>query len=205
MRRKRLTREDSREQTHERLLDAARKLITRQGLDGSSVEDIAAAAGYSRGAFYSNFASKNDLFIELLRREHQRTHLEFLALVNDDIPLDEIQASTRRIYGELYRDNEYCMTWTEARLLSARDPKFRVIEYFCRRAGAAPPLPPPAMAMGLMGLVEGVRLFGASSPQEMSPQTAELILSSFVDALMQVSRPPAAVSVKAAASDRRKR
>jgi AcrR family transcriptional regulator len=49
--RKRLSREDSREQTLQRLLDAAEKLIARKGLDAASVEDIAAAAGYSRGAF----------------------------------------------------------------------------------------------------------------------------------------------------------
>jgi len=51
MTRKRLTREDSQEQTRQRLLDAAQKLFARKGLDRSSVEDIAAAAGYTRGAF----------------------------------------------------------------------------------------------------------------------------------------------------------
>jgi len=38
-------------------------------LSAASVEDIAEAAGYTRGAFYSNFSSKGDLFIELLRRD----------------------------------------------------------------------------------------------------------------------------------------
>jgi len=38
---------------------------------------MVAAAGYTRGAFYSNFQSKEDLFLELLRRDHAATHAEF--------------------------------------------------------------------------------------------------------------------------------
>jgi len=40
-------------------------VIAKKGLEAASVENIAAAAGYTRGAFYSNFSSKDDLFIEL--------------------------------------------------------------------------------------------------------------------------------------------
>ena len=52
MKRIRLSREASREQTQRRLLDAAESVIARKGLAATSVEDIAAAAGYTRGAFY---------------------------------------------------------------------------------------------------------------------------------------------------------
>ena len=45
-------------------------IIAKKGLNGASVEDIAAHAGYTRGAFHSNFRSKADLFIELLKRDH---------------------------------------------------------------------------------------------------------------------------------------
>jgi AcrR family transcriptional regulator len=204
MNRKRLTREDSRDQTTQRLLDAAQKLIAKKGLGDTSVEDIAAAAGYSRGAFYSNFSSKGDLFIELLRRDHQRANAEFFALQSDDLPLDHIQLRARDIYGKLYRDNECFMIWTEARMLSARDAKFRAklnalmiekrdqivefIEYFNKRAGVSPTVPPPALAMGFMSLIEGVRLFAVSSPNDMTPETAETILTLFVDSIMQLTR-----------------
>src|SRR5579859_2309393 len=90
MSRKRLTREDSRDQTTQRLLDAAQRLIAKKGLSATSVEDIAEAAGYTRGAFYSNFSSKGDLFIELLRRDHVKATEEFNALRSDDLPLDHI-------------------------------------------------------------------------------------------------------------------
>jgi AcrR family transcriptional regulator len=79
MNRKRLTRQDSREETRQHLLDAAQRLIAKKGLSTASVEDIAEAAGYTRGAFYSNFGSKDDLFLELLRRDHNETHVQLAA------------------------------------------------------------------------------------------------------------------------------
>src|SRR5690242_9102464 len=125
MSRKRLTREDSRELTTQRLLDAAQRLIAKKGLSAASVENIAAAAGYTRGAFYSNFKSKDDLFIELLRRDHQETHVQLGALQDDSLALDHIQQRVREMYGQMYRSNESFMNWTEARMLATRDTKFR--------------------------------------------------------------------------------
>src|SRR5882724_11375396 len=193
MTRKRLSREDSREQTTQRLLDAAQKLIARKGLDAASVENIAAAAGYSRGAFYSNFSSKDDLFIELLRRDHQKATEQLNALRADTaLPVDHLQSRARDIYTQIYRDNESCMNWTEARMLAARDARFRVklnalmaekraqiadfIRYFYARVGVAPPLPPEQIAMGFMSMAEGVKLYMMSSPAEMTAPIAESLL-----------------------------
>jgi AcrR family transcriptional regulator len=204
MSRKRLSREDSREQTTQRLLEAAQKLIARKGLDAVSVENIAAAAGYSRGAFYSNFHSKDELFIELLRRDHQRSTGELHALRTRELPIDEVQRRARDIYGQMFRDNESFMIWTEARMMAARDTRFRIklealmdekrrqiavfIQYFYDRLGVAPTLPPETLAMGFMSLAEGVKLFMMSSPSEMTPPTAEALLSLFVDSIMKVAR-----------------
>lgn len=62
----RLTRDESRAQTRRKLLAAARQLVARDGFNGCSVDDIAETAGFSKGAFYSNFASKEEIFLELL-------------------------------------------------------------------------------------------------------------------------------------------
>jgi AcrR family transcriptional regulator len=202
--RKRLSREDSREQTTQRLLDAAQKLIAKKGLEAASVENIAAAAGYSRGAFYSNFSSKDDLFIELLRREHEKFTAEFNALRSSALSVDQVQRRIRELYGQIYRDNESCMNWTEARMLAARDARFRAkldtlmtqkrgqiaefIEYFYSRVGVVPPVSPEKIAMGFMSLAEGVKLFMLSSPAEMTPATAESLLTLFVDSIMQRAR-----------------
>jgi AcrR family transcriptional regulator len=49
------------------LLDAAARVFVDRGYAGASVEAIAAEAGYTRGAFYSNFATKDELFVALLQ------------------------------------------------------------------------------------------------------------------------------------------
>lgn len=55
----------SRENTRARLLEAAEQLFAEVGLDGASVEAVCERAGFTRGAFYSNFESKDELFLML--------------------------------------------------------------------------------------------------------------------------------------------
>src|SRR5690554_525741 len=54
-----------RENTRTRLLDAAAEVFAEFGLEGASVEAICERAGFTRGAFYSNFESKDELFLQL--------------------------------------------------------------------------------------------------------------------------------------------
>src|SRR5437764_12485673 len=68
MQRQRRSRAERQAQTRRDLLDAAARVFVKRGFAGSSVEQISAEAGYTRGAFYSNFRSKNELFVELLHR-----------------------------------------------------------------------------------------------------------------------------------------
>ena len=62
----------SRAATRERMLDAARSVLATEGIQGASVERICDEAGFSRGAFYSNFSSKDDLVLALFHREREQ-------------------------------------------------------------------------------------------------------------------------------------
>lgn len=62
----RLTREESRALTRTKLLDAARVVVAREGYESASIDRIADEAGFSKGAFYSNFSSKEEIALELL-------------------------------------------------------------------------------------------------------------------------------------------
>src|SRR5580698_4956712 len=75
--RKRLTREESRAQTRATLIAVGRRHFLRYGLGGSVAEKIAEEAGYSRGALYSNFDGKEDLFLAVIQEE-QTFRLNFL-------------------------------------------------------------------------------------------------------------------------------
>lgn len=65
---KRLTNEEKKRQTVERLLDSSEIVFSNKGFYGASVEEIAEEAGYSKGAVYANFKSKEDLFLALYDR-----------------------------------------------------------------------------------------------------------------------------------------
>lgn len=69
MARQRLRRDESQAQTREALLGAARDLFDAKGFAATSIADIADEAGYTTGAVYSNFTSKDDLFLEVLERQ----------------------------------------------------------------------------------------------------------------------------------------
>jgi AcrR family transcriptional regulator len=69
---KRPTRAEKRERTYEELISAAEKLFVEQGFHATSVDEIAFEAGYTKGAVYSNFGSKEDLFFAVYERTAER-------------------------------------------------------------------------------------------------------------------------------------
>ena len=77
----RMTREQSRANTRERLLASARVAFARSGFHGASVDEIASEAGFSTGALYSNFDGKEDLFLVLMEREIDKHAREITAAV----------------------------------------------------------------------------------------------------------------------------
>src|SRR6478735_11731357 len=72
----------TRDETCEKLFEAAARVFEEQGIGGASIETLAAAAGFSRGAFYSNFKSKDELIIAMLEDHLEQTvrrNLDLLA------------------------------------------------------------------------------------------------------------------------------
>lgn len=61
-----LTPERRRQMTREHLLTAAAQVFTERGFHGASMDEVAARAGFSKGAVYSNFQNKEDLFLAVL-------------------------------------------------------------------------------------------------------------------------------------------
>src|SRR5580704_1907519 len=72
----------TRDDTREKLFEAAARVFEDQGIGGASIEAIAAAAGFTRGAFYSNFKSKDELIIAMIEdhvEQSIRRNLDLLA------------------------------------------------------------------------------------------------------------------------------
>jgi AcrR family transcriptional regulator len=198
MARKRLTREESRDLTRQRLLEAAAVIIARKGLNGASVEDIAAHAGYTRGAFHSNFRSKADLFIELLKRDHHDVQQELQRILGAGLSREDMQRQLQMFYGQLYRGSISYVLWAEARLQALRDARFRarlsalllekrdMIAYFITQFGKVleteAPAPAGDLAFATMALIDGMRFYNACMPGELPEANVRAVLGAVFSA-----------------------
>ncbi|WP_168794255.1 TetR/AcrR family transcriptional regulator [Paraburkholderia aromaticivorans] len=195
MKRQRLTREQSKDQTRERLLDAAQAIFMKKGFVAASVEDIAGAAGYTRGAFYSNFGSKSELFLELLRRDHEIMQAGLQGIFASAASREEMEERVLRYYSNLHRENKCFLLWAEAKLLAVRDGRFRIrfnafmhdkleqlgayIREFSARVGTPMLMAPETLAIGLMGLCDGMQFFYTVDPQNVPAERVEAVLAGF--------------------------
>ena len=122
--RQRLTRQESRLETKTRLLDSAAQLFAKGGYEGASVDLIAENAGYSKGAFYSNFESKEAIFLELLDL-HKRREIEALAqLLTRDVSGSELVSLIRNTQNEGASDFDFGLLSAEFQLQACRDKTF---------------------------------------------------------------------------------
>lgn len=121
-----------RQATRDRLLEAATEVFAKEGLQGASVESICTAAGFSRGAFYSNFETKEELFLALLEREFVRRARDLESKTEELAPAlresqGRIDADQAADYiAEFLLPHGDAIAWhvleTEFVLLAMRDP-----------------------------------------------------------------------------------
>ncbi|MXP94079.1 TetR family transcriptional regulator [Burkholderia pseudomallei] len=191
----RLTREQSKDLTRERLLSAAHAIFTKKGYVAASVEDIAPAAGYTRGAFYSNFRSKAELLIELLKRDHEEAEADLQKIFESGGTREQMEAHALEYYSQFFRNNPAFLLWGEAKLQATRDAKFRArfnefvkekrdrfthyILTFAERVGTPLLLPADVLALGLMSLCDGVQSYHAADPRHVTGDAAQQVLAGF--------------------------
>jgi AcrR family transcriptional regulator len=77
------TRAERQAQTRGELVDAAQRLFTAQGFHATSIDAVAAEAGFTKGAVYSNFASKEDLFLAVYERRVDARLAEIEAVLEE--------------------------------------------------------------------------------------------------------------------------
>jgi AcrR family transcriptional regulator len=173
---RRLTRKEKQAQTRERLLDAGQRVFLRRGLKGSSVEEIAAEAGFTRGAFYSNFKSKQELFVELL---HARVYDRYARMAAETAaeggtPRERLRWGIERVRDVQAGEHGKWLfrLWLECLTEAARDDGFRELaasfwsgnrallasqtEAAFEELGRKPPLPPEQLATAMIALDIGL-------------------------------------------------
>ncbi len=117
--RRRLTRAEAKARTREQLLDAAARTFARKGYAGASVEEIAESAGYSIGALYSNFASKEELFLDLMAARGERRVAAVAEILDTGDPIEALARLLERSAG---RDPDLMALRAEFWLYAVRNP-----------------------------------------------------------------------------------
>jgi AcrR family transcriptional regulator len=200
----RLTRAERQEQTRAALVDAAGHVFAERGFVGSSVEAITAEAGYTRGAFYSNFSSKEELFAELLQRRVYSRYAE-LALQGADPATRPSARETGERLAAIQADPDggwIFRLWLEVLAHAGRDSEFREIAAgFWRgnralaasaiaaaydEAGMTPPTAPDRLASAWIAIDIGLALQHFvdpdGAPLDLYPELCELLFEPLVPA-----------------------
>jgi AcrR family transcriptional regulator len=181
----RLTRRERQEETRRRLIDAAERVFIREGFQGSSVEKIAAEAGFTRGAFYSNYESKEQLFVELL---HARVYDQYRAMgervmEEGDTPRERLRWSAERLGEAQAGEGRWLFRlWLECLTQATRDDGFRklaatfwsgnramlasLIDETFKRVGREPPVPSKDLGTAMIALDIGLAVQHLVDPDE---------------------------------------
>jgi AcrR family transcriptional regulator len=183
---KRLSRKEKQAETRARLLDAAERVFLRRGFQGSSVEEISAEAGFTRGAFYSNFKSKDELFVELLQDRVYRQYAQMAVEAQEQpgTPRERLRWGIERV-RDVQKDEQgrwLFRLWLECLTQAARDDEFRrlaatfwsgnrailaeQIKETYEEIGLEPPLPTSQIATAMIALDVGLAVQHLVDPDE---------------------------------------
>jgi AcrR family transcriptional regulator len=178
----------TRDETCEKLFEAAARAFEEQGIGGASIETIAAAAGFTRGAFYSNFKSKDELIIAMLEDHLEQTirrNLDLLARHKNLADfIDALKTMDRSKQDPLGRSPLLHM---EMILFVARAEKRRpdlakrlrarrklitdIIETTSKNSGKSGALDPTWIAAIVLALDDGFRLHRLIDPETTPPDS----------------------------------
>ena len=169
---RRLSRAQQQAMTKERLLVAAEQVIARHGFGGASIDLIAAEAGYSKGAIYSNFKSKDAVFLELLRLYMRRDMGELERLVSLDP--DKLFHAVTSWLETMHAERDCPVLMTELQLHARRSPTFAkryyalqeqqthtlagILERYFKAASVPLPMKPLELAGAMTALAHGLSL-----------------------------------------------
>jgi AcrR family transcriptional regulator len=195
------TRKQRQERTRVELIEAAGRVFARRGYHGASVVEIAAEAGYTTGAVYSNFKGKEELFLALNDHELEMRLADYRTVVDAvDSPQGVEQTASGR-FGDFIRDDpDWPLLFFEFWAYGARNRKLRgefvkqrsaevkiiaeAVERQTAEAGVELPLPAEQVAVGIGALINGLAFERVLDPDSVPDELFGLILSRLIVGLL---------------------
>lgn len=171
----RLTRKEQQAATREALLTSAMRVLADKGLHRASIDDIAAQAGFTKGAFYANFRSKEELFLALLDL-HFAERLAAIDRLTSST--DAISAQAEQVgidfLATLRGDEAWCRLFLEFSSHATRHESFKrelvsrtddlrdgvaaILERRAAEAGITPTVPADYVARMTFAMAHGVAI-----------------------------------------------
>lgn len=187
----------TRAETRQRVLDAAAAVFEANGFDKASLDDIAARAGLTKGAIYSSFRTKEELFVAVMNRQID----ERICSVTDAIAkvtarADAVHAIAAAVTAATYRDPGWHVAflefWTKAMRTPAlrqslADQRRRAREIIAEKVqqhadalGIDLPLPPATFAITILALSNGLAVEQLLDTAHADPSLFDDILSALI-------------------------
>lgn len=204
----RLTRKERQADTRARLMESASQVAARRGLEGASLDEIAAEAGFTKGAIYANFESKEGLFLALLE-EHFDARLADIdrVLSGGAAPVEQARQAGADFIGALSSEPEWERLFLELVVYAVRNESFRVefvarygqlreriVELFERRArelGIEPPIPSGAVVAMTFAMANGTAVERMLEPDAVPDDLLPTMMATFFSGLQsQATRTP---------------
>jgi len=178
----RLTREEKKARTRAQLIDAAAAVFARRGYVAASLDEVAEEAGLTKGAVYSNFESKEELFEAVIEDRLNEPMKDVAEVIDTSIGTTEeqAQAGARAFVGVVEQEREVFLLALEMNIHVARHPELApafaaqrreqlaevadIITEHANRSGDTLPLPADQMAIAVEALSQGIALYALVDP-----------------------------------------
>ena len=180
-----LSRDERRAETRQRLMDAAMVVFAQRGFHSATLDEIADEAGFTKGAVYSNFDGKEDLFLNLHEAKMQDRIEEVRGAFTGIGDLDDVRAGGKVLAEQVVRDRDLWFLFFEFWGYAARDDELRerladLYRRWRREIGgivssrfeelALPlPHPPDEVAAMAIAMAEGLALQRLIAPTLVTP------------------------------------
>jgi AcrR family transcriptional regulator len=178
----RLTREEKKARTRALLIDAAATVFARRGFVAASLDEVAQEAGLTKGAVYSNFASKEELFQAVIDARLNEPMLQAADDIGSTGTFEEQAMEGARVVGDMFQqERELFLLMLEYGIYCARHPEFAaglrardrdrlahvadLIADHAEKSGISLPLPADEMATVLGALSQGITLQKLNNPE----------------------------------------
>lgn len=184
------------------LLDAAAARFAQRGFRTTTIDEVAAAAGLTKGAVYSHFDSKHDLFAAAIARRYRERHGAFLGIMSDETldPAERTRRAAVEFAGSVASGADWALLFSEAWAEMIRTPSFgadvrrladefraavaRLIEDTLAAQGLAAPYPSERIAEMTIAAAHGFGIAHRLDPEHAPPDLFADFVSLFTSGLL---------------------